>query len=50
MQNWLPEADGLFRANPSHVLTKREKKHRLMLKLENWFGLELSKTHYRRVR
>jgi len=50
MQNWLPEADGLFRANPAHVLTKRERKHRLMLKLEDWFGLELSKTHYRRVR
>ncbi len=43
---WLPHADGLYRANPDYKLTRREKKHRLMLQFERWFGLELSKKHF----
>ena len=39
IQDWLPLAEGLFQANPSHKLTSRERKHRLMLRLEKWFGL-----------
>ena len=50
IQGWLPPADGLFAADPQHQLTSRERKHRWMMKLENWFGLELSKKHYTRVR
>ena len=50
VQRWLPPATGLFLANPEHQLTKREKKHRLMLKLESWLGVELSKKHYQLVR
>jgi hypothetical protein len=49
IQSWLPKADGIFQANPNHVLTRREKKHRWMKKLEDLFGLELSKKHYRLV-
>jgi glycosyltransferase involved in cell wall biosynthesis len=49
-QNWLPPADGLFQADPNHKLTSREKKHRMMLKLEQWFGFRFNKKHYRRVR
>ena len=33
----------------SHVLTKKQKKHRIMLKLEKLFGIELSKKHYKLV-
>jgi hypothetical protein len=40
----------LFAADPQHQLTPRERKHRWMMKLENWFGLELSKKHYTWVR
>jgi hypothetical protein len=47
VQEWLPKDDGLFEANKDHILTKKEKKHRLMLKLEGWFGLELSKKHFK---
>jgi glycosyltransferase involved in cell wall biosynthesis len=47
VQNWLPKADGIFRADPNHKLTSREKKHRLMLKLERIFGVRFSKKHYR---
>lgn len=50
VHNWLPAADGLFRANPNHLLTRRERKHRWMLKLEKWFGIQFSKKHYRLVR
>ncbi len=50
VQEWLPKAEGVFRADPNHVLTKREKKHRIMKKLEEFFGLELSKKHYRLVK
>ena len=50
VQDWLPCADGLFEVDSNHKLTKKEKKHRLMLKFENWFGLELSKKHYRLTR
>ena len=46
IQPWLPNGEGLFRADPDHKLTSREKKHRLMLLLERWFGLELSKKHF----
>ncbi len=51
MADWLPkEVPGLFGADPSHILTRRERRHRLMLKLEQLFGLELSRKHYRLVR
>ncbi|BBG66523.1 hypothetical protein NNO_1820 [Hydrogenimonas sp.] len=50
VQEWLPKAKGVFRADPNHVLTRKEKKHRLMKKLEELFGLELSKKHYRLVK
>jgi len=46
IQDWLPKEKGLYQANPDHQLTKREKKHRIMLKIEKMFGVELSKKHY----
>jgi len=49
VKNWLPKASGLFKANQTYVLTPKEKKHRLMLKLEKFFDLELSKKHYKLV-
>ncbi len=49
VQNWLPKANGIFRADPNHKLTSREKKHRLMLKLERIFGVRFSKKHYQLI-
>lgn len=46
---WLPAADGVYQADPAHRLSKRERRHRAMLKVEKWFGLELSKKHYKLV-
>lgn len=50
IREWLPKEQGIYQANPDHVLTSREKKHWLMLKLERLFGLELSKKHFIRVK
>jgi len=50
IQNWLPPADGPFQADPNYRLSKRDRKHRLMLKLESWFGVRFNKKHYRLVR
>jgi hypothetical protein len=49
-QSWLLPADGLFQADPNHRLTSRERKHRMMLKLEQWFGFRFNKKHYQLVR
>lgn len=46
IRQWLPKEPGVFRANPEHKLTRREKKHRLMRRIERLFGLELSKKHF----
>jgi glycosyltransferase involved in cell wall biosynthesis len=50
VQDWLPKAEGIFRADPHHRLTSREKKHRRMLWLEKTFGLRFNKKHYRLIR
>jgi hypothetical protein len=49
VQSWLPKAEGLFKADPNHQLTSREKKHRFMLKLEQTFGFRFNKKHYKLV-
>ena len=50
VQDWLPKVGGRFQADPDYKLSSREKKHRFMLKLEQWFGLRFNKKHYRLVR
>ncbi len=50
VNDWIPSTKGLFQANPNYKLTRKEKKHRIMIKLENLFGLELSKKHYKLVK
>ena len=49
VRDWLPKAEGIFRANPDYRLSPREKKHRLMLKLERWFGFRFNKKHYKLI-
>ena len=50
VQDWLPNADGLFKADSDRHPSPREKKHRIMLRLERWFGVRFDKKHYRLVR
>ena len=49
IQDWLPKDVGLYTADSSYKVTSKQKKHRFMLKLEKFFGLELSKKHYKLV-
>lgn len=47
VSNWLKtDAEWEFTPNPNYRLTKRDKKVRLKLKIEEMFGLEISKKHY----
>lgn len=51
MQDWLNnEAEQDFLPDPDHTLTRRERKHRWMMKLEKQFGIELSKKHYKLIK
>lgn len=50
IQGWFPQEEGVFQADPSRTLSRKEIKHRLMLQFEKWFGLELSKKHYKQLR
>lgn len=50
MAPWLAqEAQTSFTPSPDHTLTRREKKHRLAMKLERLFGWDLSHKHYKLV-
>jgi hypothetical protein len=49
MKDWLSKDDGLYIVDSSYKPTRKQIKHRLMIKLEKLFGLELSKKHYKLV-
>lgn len=50
VQPWLAaEAEQHFAPDPAHRPTSRERKHRHAMRLERWFGLDLSHKHYRLV-
>jgi len=49
IQEWLPKQSGLYEVDLSYQPTRQQKKHRIILKLEKFFGLELSKKHYKIV-
>ena len=51
IKNWLAEhAEPNLRLNPDYKPTRRENRHRWMMRLEDLLGLELSKKHYRLIR
>jgi hypothetical protein len=49
IKNWLPSDSGLYQADPSYRLTTKQKKHKIMIKLENFFGIDLSKKHFKLI-
>ena len=49
VQDWLPKEKGVYQANPNYQLTRKQKKHRLMIKLEKLLNVELSKKHYKLI-
>jgi hypothetical protein len=50
IKKWLPKVSGIYRSDSSYRLNKKQKKHRLMIQFEKFFGLELSKKHYKLIR
>lgn len=47
MADWLAhDAEPAFTPDPNHPLTRRERKHRHAMRLERWFGWDLSHKHY----
>ena len=50
MQRWLEvAAQRRFAPAEDHVLTARERKHRMAMRVERWTGFDLSRKHYRLV-
>ena len=49
IREWLPKDSGVFKPDPGFKLTLKQKRHRIMIKIENIFGSDLSKKHYKLV-
>jgi hypothetical protein len=49
MGEWLTKEEGLYEADQGYKLSSKQKKHRIMIKIEKFFNLELSKKHYKLV-
>jgi hypothetical protein len=47
--DWLKNDDGVFQADKTYQLTRKQRKHRLMIRFEKFLNLELSKKHYKLV-
>lgn len=45
-----PHEEGLYSEKRTKPLTRRERKHRLSVKVEKWLGIDLSRKHYRLVK
>ena len=50
VHNWFPASEGVFKADPHHTLTSRERKHRISLMIEQLLGIDLTKKHYKLVK
>jgi hypothetical protein len=50
IQNWLPKDLGLYNVDSSYRLTRKQKKHRIMLKIETFLNIDLSKKHYKLIK
>ncbi len=49
IHDWLPMDKELFKADPNYKLTFKQKKHRFLKIIENFFGIELSKKHFKLI-
>ena len=49
MKNWLPKSQGVYQSDPAYKLTKKQKNHHLKMKFEKFFGIDLSKKHFKLV-
>jgi hypothetical protein len=49
IREWLPKDKGVFEPNPGYKPTLKQKKHRIMIKIEKIFASDFSKKHYKSV-
>jgi len=49
ISEWLPKDKGVFKPDPGHKTTLKQKKHRIMIKIEKIFAIDLSNKHYKLV-
>ena len=49
IEEWLPKDSGIYLADPNYKLTRKQKKHRLMIRFEKLFGVDLSKKHFKLI-
>jgi hypothetical protein len=49
IREWLPKDKGVFKPDPSHKTTLKQKRHRIMIKIEKIFATDLSNKHYKLV-
>jgi hypothetical protein len=49
IQSWLPKDIGIFNADSDYKLSLKEKKYQILLKIENIFGNDFSKKHYKLI-
>jgi len=47
IKDWLPKENGLYQADKGYKPSKKQKKHRVMIILEKFFGIDLSKKHFK---
>jgi glycosyltransferase involved in cell wall biosynthesis len=50
IEGFFPKVEGIFQADRNYRLSRREKRHRWMMKLEKLLHLELSKKHYKLIK
>ena len=49
MKSWLPIKSGIYEVDQDYKPSMKQKKHRIMIRIENFFGLDLSKKHYKKI-
>jgi hypothetical protein len=49
IEDWLNDDVGLYQVNSNYEPTKKQKKHQMLIKIENIFGMDFSKKHYKLV-
>jgi hypothetical protein len=50
ISSWLPKSSGLFKTDSKYKINNKQKKHRFLIKLENLFGIDFSKKHYKLIK
>jgi hypothetical protein len=50
VQEWLPKATGLYKADINYRLNHKEKKYRILKRLEKFFSIDFSKKHFTLIR